>query len=265
MKYNRVLICVHGLTRNRHDFDRLAKNFCESAQAPYDKIFLIDVVGRGDSDHLVNKMEYSYPTYCADLASFIGAVTRNGEEVDWLGTSMGGLIGFFLCATPNCPIRKLVLNDVGPFISRESLLLIAQYAGVPPPVFSNFEDALENIITRCKNFGLSDEDWKYLAPYSFKKVGDKWEWHYDPNIGISFSDQSKIQNMDFWPLWDLIKAKVYVTRGKESILLTKETLTEMGKRGPGLAGFVEFDGVGHAPGLIHEDQIKHVRKFLFEN
>lgn len=83
--------------------------------------------------------------------------------------------------------------------------------------------------------------------------------------GHALSDISKIQNVNLWPLWDLIKAKVYVVRGKESTMLTKETLTEMGKRGPGLVGFIEFDGVGHSPALFHEEQIKPVRKFLFEN
>lgn len=87
VKHNRVLVCVHGLTRNRHDFDFLIKTLCES-QAPYDKIYAVDVVGRGESDYLTEKLEYNYATYNADLASFVGAITMNGEEIDWIGTSM---------------------------------------------------------------------------------------------------------------------------------------------------------------------------------
>jgi len=266
VKHNRVLVCVHGLTRNRHDFDFLIKTLCES-QAPYDKIYAVDVVGRGESDYLTEKLEYNYATYNADLASFVGAITMNGEEIDWIGTSMGGLIGMFLSASKNCPIRKLVLNDIGPFAPKQALLAIAEYAGKPSPTFPSFESAIELLETRYKAFGITHEQWLEFAKFNVKKAQDKEEWHfnYDDGIGITFSDQSKIQDVNLWPIWDLIKAKVFLVKGKESTLLLKETVEEMKKRGPGLDGFVEFEGIGHAPALMVKSQIEPIQKFLFDN
>src|SRR5688572_963199 len=98
-----VLVCVHGLTRNGRDFDRLA-----AALSGTYRVLCPDIVGRGDSDWLAPE-DYTYPQYCADMAAVIA---RSGaERVDWLGTSMGGIIGMLIASQPHAPIRRLVIND----------------------------------------------------------------------------------------------------------------------------------------------------------
>jgi pimeloyl-ACP methyl ester carboxylesterase len=52
-------------------------------------------------------------------------------------------------------------------------------------------------------------------------------------------------------------------RGAESDLLTRDTALEMTQRGP-RPQLVEFEGVGHAPMLMSEDQIRVVRNFLLK-
>src|SRR5688572_7734326 len=97
----RVLVCVHGLTRNGRDFDDIAEALSDRW-----RVLCPDVVGRGRSDRLAVKEDYSFPQYCADMGALIA---RSGaEQVDWVGTSMGGIVGMMLAAQPQSPIRRMV-------------------------------------------------------------------------------------------------------------------------------------------------------------
>jgi pimeloyl-ACP methyl ester carboxylesterase len=249
----RVVICVHGLTRNGRDFDLLAQ-----ALIPERRVLCPDVVGRGHSDWLAHKEEYGYPLYLSDMTALIA---RSGvEQVDWVGTSMGGLIGMMLAAQPYSPIRRLVVNDVGPFLPRASLERIAQYVG-KAPVFADV-DALERYLRIVSApFGpLTDDQWRHLAMHSTRRYDDGTvTMSYDPAIADAFSGE--LQDVVLWPVWDAISCPTLLLRGRQSDLLLAETAQEMTQRGP-RARLVEFEGIGHAPMLMVDDQIAVVREFL---
>jgi pimeloyl-ACP methyl ester carboxylesterase len=249
----RVVICVHGLTRNGRDFDDLAK----ALSADY-RVLCPDVPGRGKSEWLTHKEDYTYPVYCADMAALIA---RSGaQSVDWVGTSMGGLIGMLLAAQPNSPIRKLVMNDVGPFIPKASLERLATYVGKPVS-YDSFEAFEQYIRTISASFGpLTDAQWRHLAETTATKREDgRWGTNYDPAIALPFT--GAIADVVLWPFWDQVRAPTLLLRGKESDLLLAETARDMATRGP-KAKLVEFDGTGHAPMLMAADQINVVRQFL---
>jgi pimeloyl-ACP methyl ester carboxylesterase len=249
----RVLICVHGLTRNGRDFDDLAK-----ALAGEYRVICPDIAGRGRSEWLTHKEDYSYPVYCADMAALIA---RSGaEQVDWVGTSMGGLIGMLLAGQPGSPIRKLVMNDVGPLIPKASLERIASYAG-KAAAYPTFEEFEQYIRTISAPFGpLTDAQWRHLAETNSKRLDDgRWGSIYDPAIAAPF--KGPIADVVLWPYYDMIRAPTLVLRGADSDLLLKATADEMTRRGP-RAKLAEFAGVGHAPMLMDPDQIKVVRDFL---
>ncbi len=249
----RVVICVHGLTRNGRDFDDLAK----ALSADY-RVLCPDVPGRGKSEWLTHKEDYTYPVYCADMAALIA---RSGaQSVDWVGTSMGGLIGMLLAAQPNSPIRKLVMNDVGPFIPKASLERLATYVGKPVS-YDSFEVFEQYIRTISASFGpLTDVQWRHLAETTATKWEDgRWGTNYDPAIALPFT--GPIADVVLWPFWDQVRAPTLLVRGRESDLLLAETARDMTARGP-KAKLVEFDGIGHAPMLMEPDQINVVRQFL---
>ena len=249
---DRVLICVHGLTRNGRDFDDLA----QALSSEY-RVLCPDIPGRGKSEWLSNKAEYSYPVYCADMAALIA---RSGAQtVDWVGTSMGGLIGMLLAAQPKSPIRKLVMNDVGPFIPKASLERLATYVG-KPVAYDSFEDFEQYIRSVCATFGpLTDAQWRHLTETTAIQKNGRWGTNYDPAISAPFA--GPIADVVLWPYWDMIRAATLVLRGKESDLLLSETARDMTMRGP-KAKLVEFAGIGHAPMLMAADQINVVRQFL---
>ena len=251
----RVLVCVHGLGRCARDFDALAGALC----AHY-RVVCPDVAGRGDSAWLSDPMLYQLPQYVGDMVTLIARL--DVESVHWVGTSMGGLIGMALAGLPDSPLRKLVVNDAGPVISRVSLERIAAYFGMAP-AFPDMAAAEKYVRAVSAPFGPhSDAEWRFLTEVVMRKNADgSLRLHYDPKIAEPFRAQLPEKDLELWPLWDAIGCPTLVLRGALSDLLTRDTCEKMAGRGP-KAKVVEIPGVGHAPTLMHEDQIRPVRDFL---
>jgi pimeloyl-ACP methyl ester carboxylesterase len=254
-KSERVLLCVHGLGRCARDFDTLAAALSERY-----RVVCPDVAGRGDSDWLPDPMLYQLPQYLGDMVTLIARLDVEG--VHWLGTSMGGLIGMALAAQPGTPVRKLVINDAGPVISKVSLERIANYFGMAP-VFPDMATVDKYIRTVSATFGPhSDAQWRFLAEVAVRKNPDgTLRLHYDPKIAEPFRATMPEKDLELWPLWDAIRCPTLVLRGALSDLLTRDTCDKMAGRGP-KTKVVEIPGVGHAPTLMHDDQIRIVREFL---
>jgi pimeloyl-ACP methyl ester carboxylesterase len=248
------LIAMHGLTRNGRDFDAVAR-----ALSWQYRVICPDVVGRGKSDWLANGALYGYPQYLADSAALIAAV--GASSVDWLGTSMGGLVGMMLAAQPLTPIRRLILNDVGPFIPKSSLERIGTYVGQDPH-FANLSEVEAYLRRVHASFGnLSDADWAHMARYSARRrPGGSYGLAYDPAIALPFRT-GPIVDVDLWPIWDLIACPVLILRGGSSDLLLSETAAEMVRRKPGTT-LIEFPECGHAPALMNDEQIAAITNWL---
>ena len=272
-----VVVCVHGLARNSRDFDYLA-----AALAADCRVVCMDVVGRGESDWLENKSDYTFSTYTADGAAMIARASAPAEpgwfgrsapptKLDWVGTSMGGMIGMFLAAKKNSPIRRLVLNDVGALIPWSALFRMKGYVGhgVRFPSLARVEAYLREV---CAPFGpLSDEQWRHLATHSARRDADgSYVMAYDPAIAQGMHGHvdaefpmgpDLLRGIDLWNVWGKVACPTLVLRGAESDVLRPATLREMKERKPGMEA-VEFPGVGHAPALMSTDQISAVRRFL---
>ena len=256
-KNPRVLVCVHGLTRNGRDFDDLAR-----ALADEYRVVCPDVVGRGRSDWLADKADYGFPVYVADMLTLIARL--DVEQVHWVGTSMGGIIGMLLASQAGSPITRLVLNDVGPVITAASLRRIGQYVGRAPR-FADVTAAEAYIREVGAPFGaLTDAQWRHLTEYSVRRMDDAeggYAMIYDPGLGEVFRLNPVPVDIDLWPVYEAIRCPTLALRGAESDLLEASTLAAMGTRGP-RALTVEFSGVGHAPMLMDPAQIAVVRDFL---
>lgn len=253
----RVLLCVHGLTRNGRDFDDLAQ-----AMSAHYRVICPDVVGRGKSSRLRNPAGYQIPQYVGDMVTLIARL--GVERVDWVGTSMGGLIGMALASQEGTPIRKLLLNDVGPVITVEALQRIATYVGADP-TWPTFQDMLTYVKLISAPFGnLTEAQWWHLTETSVAQRPDgRWGFLYDPQIGTPFRETFVDKDIDLWPIYDQVRCPTLVLRGAESDLLTRDVWQAMGERGP-RAELLEIAGVGHAPMFLDEDQISVARNFLLK-
>lgn len=251
----RVLVCVHGLTRCARDFDALA-----AALSGRYRVVCPDVAGRGASEWLADPMLYQLPQYLSDMVTLIARL--DVESVHWLGTSMGGLLGMALAAQPGTPVQKLVINDAGPVITKVSLERIATYVGMAP-LFPDIATAEKYVRAVNATFGPhSDAEWRFLTEVVVRSNADgTLRLHYDPKLAEPFRANMPEKDLELWDLWDAIGCPTLVLRGAQSDLLTRATCDQMAGRGP-KARVVEIAGVGHAPTLMHEDQIRIVREFL---
>ena len=251
----RVLVCVHGLTRNGKDFDPLAERLVDRGF----RVICPDIVGRGRSDWLHESATYHIPQYIADLTVLLAH--EHLRAVNWLGTSMGGLIAMSMVAMTGHPIRRLILNDVGPLVPKAALARIGTYVGKAWR-FENHEDAVAHLKEAYATFGLtSDEDWARFAENSLTRGPDGcWMNAYDPRIAEPFRD-AEPQDLDLWPLWAAVDMPALVLRGADSDLLLPDTIAEMKRRKPEL-DVVEFPKCGHAPMLYDDVQIGAVVDWL---
>jgi pimeloyl-ACP methyl ester carboxylesterase len=248
-----TVICVHGLTRNSHDFDTLA-----TALEQDRRVVCPDVVGRGRSDWLADKQQYTFATYCADM---VALMARLGQETyDWVGTSMGGFIGMFLAAQPNSPIRRLVINDAGAFVPKSAPQRMLEYVGIEKS-FQSLAEAEQYFRKVYTTFGpLTDAQWADLTRHSVRRRFEDraFTLTYDPDI---VAPMRNLQDLNLWPVWEEIRCPVLVLRGTESDVLTKDIVERMLKRGP-KTDVVEFPGVGHAPALRDANQIDVIKRWL---
>jgi pimeloyl-ACP methyl ester carboxylesterase len=255
----RVLVCVHGLTRSGRDFDRVA-----AALSDVYRVVCPDVVGRGLSDWLANPAYYAVPQYVADMVTLIARL--DVESVDWFGTSMGGLIGLGLAGLPNSPIRKLLLNDVGPHIEPASLERIRDYLGKPAR-FATQQQGIDHAAALAASFGpLTPQQWAEInAPLLRERDDGAWEFRYDPRIAVPFAmttpEANEAGEAALWAALAAIPGPVLVVRGAESDLLSRETVAQMIERGQAVSS-VEIDGVGHAPAFVDDAQIGIARRFF---
>jgi len=249
----RVVVCVHGLTRNGRDFDTLAATLADRF-----RILCPDMPGRGESEWLADANDYVFPTYLTALTAFLAHA--HAERVAWVGTSMGGLLGMIVAAQRGSPVTRLVINDIGPVIEPAALVRIAGYVGLDPR-FDTFAALEAHIREVSASFGpLTDEQWKHLAETTSRRTADGgWRLKYDPGIAVPF--RATQSGGDLWPIWDAIRCPTLLLRGAESDLLSRSTAEAMRSRGPA-PEIVEFAGVGHAPMLLSADQIRPVTAFL---
>jgi pimeloyl-ACP methyl ester carboxylesterase len=248
----RVLVCVHGLTRQGRDFDYLAGSLADAY-----RVVCPDVAGRGRSDWLRDPMDYNYNVYCQDMATLIASL--HAETLDWVGTSMGGIIGMALASLPGTPLRKLVLNDVGCVVPKASIDRIGQYVGVEPDFDSL--DALEAAMRASSPFGeLTQAQWRHLSEHVAKQdEHGRWRFRYDPAIAKVFS-AAVGADIDLRPYWSQVRGPVMVIRGETSDLLTPEVFAEMCAR-PRTESLV-VPRTGHVPMLMDDFQVGAVRRFL---
>ncbi len=259
-----ILVCVHGLTRVADDFDYLAAALSKSY-----RVICPDVVGRGRSSYLRDPQLYNIPQYVSDMVTLLAQVLANGAtSVNWLGTSMGGVIGMILASLPGNPIHKLILNDIGPNLNATALTRIGEYLAQPMR-FATLAEGVNFIRAISLPFGPHrDEEWHKLARDVLRQDEDgSWVRHYDLNLAVPFKQASSTlpnirkEEAILWSAYDAIQCPTLLVRGAESDLLSVETAQMMTQRGP-KAMLVEIPGVGHAPTLIHPDQIALVQNFL---
>lgn len=246
-----VVCCVHGLTRNCRDFDELALALSDRF-----RVICVDIVGRGQSGRLDDAQQYNYGSYVNQLGGLLAHL--NVQRLQWVGTSMGGILGTVLAAAPHTPITKMVISDVGPVIDKRVLQRIGEYLG-KAPTFDSLAQVEKYLREVHSGFGnLSDRQWLHLAEHSSHEEAGHWQLNYDPAVASAFADIS--EDIDLTPVWQQVQCPLLVLRGADSEVLPSEVAEGIAQH-PNVT-LREFAGVGHAPMMMSADQIDVVSCFL---
>lgn len=255
-----VVVCVHGLTRNARDFDYLARRLAGRGY----RVVVPDLPGRGRSGWAESGADYATPLYLSVMAAVIA---RTGaEQVDWIGTSLGGHIGMEMAALPGAPIRRLVLNDFGARIAGTALQRIGTYLRIKRH-FDSIVALEAHLRAIHEPFGhLTDSQWRHMAEHSAVKTEDgTYRQHFDPAISRAFSWPLMV-DIALWNVWEKVECPTLILRGEDSDLLHASTTREMVKRGAaakkGWVRAVEVRECGHAPALMSDSQVSLVEEFL---
>ena len=266
-----AVVCVHGLTRQGRDFDRLAQALVQRSAGAV-QVLCPDVAGRGRSQWLTPSGLYQIPQYASDMLALLGHLHAGCriDTLDWVGTSMGGVIGMVLAGQASLPmpspIRRLVLNDVGPAITWSSIERMQEYAGRYGR-YANLAEAAAAMRLISQGFGpVPDEVWMDMSSHMVRPLPEGGlTLHYDPAIGDPIRaltrEAAAAGEETLWSLYDQIQAQTLLIRGLDSDLLTPETARQMTQRGPH-AQLLEWPGIGHAPSLTAPEQIDAVAGFL---
>lgn len=252
----RTVVCVHGLTRQGRDFDVLARALVRRGC----RVVCPDLAGRGMSDWLPDGSGYTLVQYCADMNALVARL--DVDQVDWVGNSLGGLIGMILAGQRQHPIRRLVINDIGPFIPGAALRRIGGYLNGPPPHFDDLAGAEAHFRDILAPYGvLSDEQWRHLTEHSIRRHAEGgYILRCDPAIGEAYRPW-RVGSITMWEQWDRVSCPTLLLRGALSDMLLAATAEEMTRRGP-KARLIEFPAIGHVPTLMTQDQIGPVIEFL---
>jgi pimeloyl-ACP methyl ester carboxylesterase len=252
----RVLVCVHGLSRNGRDFDVIA-----DVLSKHYRLLCPDVIGRGESDWYASAAEYAIPNYVAAMLKMLSDLAI--EQYDWIGTSMGGLIGMALAAIPGSGMRKFIINDIGPEIERAALERIAVYLRARAPRFPDYMTLFAAAQTAIESFGpLTDEQRHHIVSTSCRRCEDGlWEFIVDPKIAEAFVAGLAAPPVDLWPLWNSIQCDRLIIRGEHSDLLSLNTVKTMSSS-PFSGAMITIADTGHAPMLMDAPTISQIEQFL---
>lgn len=254
-----VVVCVHGLTRQGRDFDFLAQRLADHGY----RVVCPDVVGRGLSGRLAYGIDYDLDQYVLDMTVLLARL--NVSEVSWVGTSLGGLIGILIAGLRNSPVRRLLVNDIGPNLPINAVLRIGNYVRNGPSSFPDLEAVERYFREVLQPFGqLTDEQWRHLAEHSVKSdEAGNYVLRYDRRLTLGFKAPWHHRHR-LWSAWDKIECPVLILRGAMSDLLQAKTAAEMLQRNAH-ARLETIKDCGHAPALMDEEQMGLVTDWLEAN
>ena len=250
-----VLVCIHGLTGNAHNFDALAPHLA----ARY-HVLSVDVRGRGDSAWGA-PLDYNLQVYVSDLKEFLDA--RGIKRVSLVGTSMGGIISMMYAGGYPETVERLVLNDIGPEIDPAGLLRIMAYVSQAPERFKDMTEVLTYYrATYPPAAKLSDAELGEWVRWSVKPAEDGGlAWKMDPAVRRPPRGGSAARPIDLWLPYNRVIAPILIVRGAESDILSRDTAARMVKVQRGVS-LVEVPGVAHAPSLVELQALDAIKSFF---
>jgi pimeloyl-ACP methyl ester carboxylesterase len=237
------LLLLHGFTGHAHAWDTLS-----IALQPHFHVYALDQRGHGDSDPA--------DTYGAVAAfdDISGVVDQLGlASLILIGLSMGGRNALYFTAKRPDLVRKLVVLDIGPEISRRAAE--APPGPLEPDTWESIEQAARHLYRANPYPGIHYYRW--VVSHSLRSRPDGalvWAWH--PSI----KERRTQGDIDWWAVLRAITPPTLVLRGEESRVLDRDVAERMVLELP-RGRLVEIPRAAHT---LHEDNPEAVLAALRE-
>lgn len=255
-----AILLLHGVNNQCADFDILANHLLMQGY----RVIKPDILGRGKSDWLDTPADYNIDVYSNNIISLLDFLKVSNITV--IGTSMGGFIGILLAnKTGTRFIKKIILNDIGPYVEPKKQLAIAKFLS-KQQVFNSLEEIKAQLIKTFSLIGIGDEEhWNIFFRNQIRFKNDlKYHMHYDPKIFDLFLEEaSKMRGVDLWEEWKAIPLDIElgVIRGKLSPILTNKIVSDMSNIRQDLK-LLLIEEIGHAPIFYKEEHIRQLYTLL---
>jgi pimeloyl-ACP methyl ester carboxylesterase len=252
-----IVVCVGGVANTAMRFNYLAADL-ES----HFRVVCMDWVGRGRSGWMADQRDYSLGTYSEQLRQLIDHL--GGGPVILLGSSMGGSAAIDLAARHPKMVRRLILNDIGPFIpkgrrQRRSQTLARHY------VFRDPSDLLRKIGASQKNDGPVSDDIRFNVTFHQTRWSDEEGgrvYRHDVRALQAFRDDAQT-SLDQWNLWRKIRCPVLLIHGMMSDALLAPTIRRM--RDKHDLAIMHVPDTGHTPVLSDRNQNWFIHEWLMDH
>lgn len=181
------IIMLHGWLDNSLTFSRIAPEL-----AKISPLYAVDMAGHGHSGHRPTGQSYQLMDYVADIAELIETHfcgLEQGEKVDIVGHSLGGIVGSLYAAAFPERVRKLVMIDSLGALSRSIDETVPQLRkSINKRIAGSGRPAVYRDITaaaKVREGGLSPlshEAALTLIPRNLKPAGDGYSWRTDARL-----------------------------------------------------------------------------------
>lgn len=248
------VVAVHGLTRQKRDFDYLGAALAAQGW----RFYAFDAPGRGESLRLAPE-EYHLTRYAEIFAVFLKK--HFTAPVHWIGTSMGGLIALEMLAQDMAPaLASLTLVDITHKPHPAACARIADYVVENLPVLPSVE-MLEDILKVNLPLGnVSDEVWHHYALHQLRKTDGGYIFHFDPKIARLAAPALRA-GIDITAGAQKIRCPAALVAGGKSDLCTAAEIAGIRAIVPDIALHICVDA-GHVPALADRETQEFIAGFI---
>jgi pimeloyl-ACP methyl ester carboxylesterase len=253
--YKGTVIAVHGLTRQKRDFDYIATTLANNGY----KVLAVDAPGRGGSGKMYDPNAYNLDVYADIFGLFLKQLSL--QRVHWIGTSMGGLIALKMAEKGLASkLRSLTLIDITHKPNHAGCQRLTTYITENLPTFQSVDQYTEILKKNLPIGPVPEYVWRHYAQHQLKKNGNVYAFHFDPKIARMAVPGLKA-GVDLTAGLMKVECPVSLVAGGKSDICTAVEIADLKAVKPDLALFIDAEA-GHVPALADNAAQQFIYGFI---
>ena len=235
------IIAIGGLINVAQRFDFMSLDLM-----PRFRLISLDLAGRGRSGWMAEQSDYTLDAYVEQLRQLMDFLKFDCCTL--LGSSLGGSIALRFAADNPDRVRRIILNDSGPFIPLERRARRASAVG-RHYVFRSPAELLRRTGAATRPVGYAPDavllhNFHHKTRWSDDEIGRIYR--HDLRATLAYRNVA-VQDLNMWDEWSRLTCPVLLLHGTESDATSSHTIDRM-RSHPHLS-VIHVHGAGHTPSL----------------